>query len=64
MKEKGLSLEKPTVLSCNSGMTASVLYHMLSVMGMENKLALYDGSWTEWVRFHENPVEKGDQPSV
>ena len=57
---KGYSLDKPTVVSCNSGMTASVLYCTLYLLGMQNNLRLYDGSWSEWAKHVENPIAQGE----
>ena len=57
--KRSFNKEKPTILSCNSGMTACVLYVALNLLGHKD-LSLYDGSWTEWVKFEENPVVQGE----
>jgi thiosulfate/3-mercaptopyruvate sulfurtransferase len=44
---KGVDLAKPVVTSCNSGVTAAVLYFGLELIGAGN-IAMYDGSWTEY----------------
>ncbi len=45
----GINLTRPIVTSCGSGVTASVLWLALEALGMpRTKLALYDGSWSEW----------------
>lgn len=59
LQAKDLNNEKPTILSCNSGMTATVAYFGLCLLGAPN-LSLYDGSWTEWVKYEENPVVQGE----
>jgi len=59
LKERNFSLDIPTIVSCNSGMTASVVYYALSLLGKSGKLALYDGSWSEWSKHEGNPIEKG-----
>jgi len=59
LEKKACKLDKPTIVSCNSGMTATVLYVAMHLLGY-NDLSLYDGSWTEWVKFDENPVVQGE----
>ncbi len=45
----GLDLDRPIVTSCGSGVSAAVLWLALEAIGVPRKrLALYDGSWTEW----------------
>ncbi len=43
----GVDLDKPLVTSCNSGMTAAVLYFGARLLGKKD-VGLYDGSWSEW----------------
>lgn len=43
----GVDLDKPVVTTCGSGMTAAVVSFAAALAGGE-KLALYDGSWSEW----------------
>lgn len=45
--EAGVDLGKPVVTTCGSGMTAAVVSFAAALAGGE-KLALYDGSWSEW----------------
>lgn len=40
----------PTVLTCNSGVTAAALDLALSTSGLQIKRRLYDGSWSEWAK--------------
>ncbi|KAF9082311.1 hypothetical protein BGX29_003948 [Mortierella sp. GBA35] len=49
--------DEPVVLSCGSGVTASVLYFALERLGLQ-KLAVYDGSWTEYASLSEGPIVK------
>jgi thiosulfate/3-mercaptopyruvate sulfurtransferase len=42
----GIDLEKPVVMTCGSGITASVLAFAAHRLGAE--AAVYDGSWSEW----------------
>jgi thiosulfate/3-mercaptopyruvate sulfurtransferase len=52
----GVDLGKPVVTTCGSGITASVLALGLHVVGHQ-KVAVYDGSWTEWAGRSDTPVE-------
>jgi thiosulfate/3-mercaptopyruvate sulfurtransferase len=52
----GVDLRKPVVTTCGSGITASVLALGLHVIG-HKKVAVYDGSWTEWAGRSDTPVE-------
>ena len=55
----GADLEKPVITSCGSGVTAAIINLALTRIG-KSDLALYDGSWTEWVAFPTLPVATGD----
>ena len=45
----GVDLERPIVCSCGSGVTAAILWAALVALGVpQERLALYDGSWSEW----------------
>jgi thiosulfate/3-mercaptopyruvate sulfurtransferase len=44
---QGVDLDKPTITSCGSGITACILALALFTLGRES-VAVYDGSWTEW----------------
>jgi thiosulfate/3-mercaptopyruvate sulfurtransferase len=43
----GVTLDKPMLTSCGSGVSAAVLTLALYRLGVDNP-ALYDGSWAEW----------------
>jgi thiosulfate/3-mercaptopyruvate sulfurtransferase len=45
--DRGLDLDKPIITSCGSGITASTLALALQVAGAD-RVAVYDGSWSEW----------------
>lgn len=49
--------EKALIFSCGSGITACVLALGATVAGYD-RLAVYDGSWTEWGSLSELPIEK------
>lgn len=53
----GVDLKQPIVTTCGSGVTAAIPYLALTVLG-HPKIALYDGSWTEWAATDGVPIEK------
>jgi thiosulfate/3-mercaptopyruvate sulfurtransferase len=57
-EDAGLDLGKAVVTSCGSGVTASVLALALHLVG-QDRVAVYDGSWSEWGGRADTPVEKG-----
>jgi len=44
---KEIPQNKPLVFSCGSGVTACILF-LAAQRVLNNKLSVYDGSWTEW----------------
>ncbi|MEO1537234.1 MAG: 3-mercaptopyruvate sulfurtransferase [Pseudomonadota bacterium] len=54
----GVSLEKPVITSCGSGVTAAILGLALERIG-HKRHALYDGSWAEWGMYDDLKVETG-----
>jgi thiosulfate/3-mercaptopyruvate sulfurtransferase len=56
--EAGIDAAKPVVTSCGSGVTACVLALGLEQIGAK-RVAIYDGSWSEWGLPGNTPVESG-----
>ncbi|MDF2367484.1 3-mercaptopyruvate sulfurtransferase [Sneathiella sp.] len=54
----GIDLKKPVITSCGSGITACVLAFGLHLLG-HHRVAVFDGSWTEWALDEELPVDTG-----
>lgn len=56
----GVTVGDDIVTSCGSGVTAAILWLALETLGQPvEKLALYDGSWTEWGGRADTPVVTG-----
>lgn len=60
--EAGFDFSKPATLSCGSGLTACILALGLDTLGHRD-WRVYDGSWDEWGRNKELPVEVSEQRS-
>jgi thiosulfate/3-mercaptopyruvate sulfurtransferase len=54
--QEGISLEKPVVTSCGTGVTACILALGLHRLG-KTDVPVYDGSWTEWGAHPDTPVD-------
>jgi thiosulfate/3-mercaptopyruvate sulfurtransferase len=52
----GVDFTRPVATTCGSGITASVLAFGLHLLG-HPRVAVYDGSWTEWGGRTDTPVE-------
>ena len=59
LDDAGISLDKPIVTSCGSGVTACILSLAFERLGAKDT-ALFDGSWTEWGSRKEFPVSTLD----
>lgn len=55
----GVDLDKPIVTTCGGGVTAAVLCFALHLIGKDDAVSLYDGSWSEWAVDPETPKETG-----
>lgn len=56
----GVQVGDDVVTSCGSGVTAAILWLALETLGQPvDKLALYDGSWTEWGGRADTPIVTG-----
>lgn len=56
--QAGVSLDLPIVASCGSGVTACALAFAAYLLGRE-RVAIYDGSWSEWGIPDGPPIETG-----
>lgn len=46
---------KPLIFTCGSGMTACIILLACNLV-LDNKMSVYDGSWTEWGGNNELPI--------
>ncbi|EEW3328894.1 3-mercaptopyruvate sulfurtransferase [Escherichia albertii] len=53
---RGVSYDKPIIVSCGSGVTAAVVLLALATLDAPN-VKLYDGAWSEWGARTDLPVE-------
>ncbi len=58
LKDKNITDHQPVITTCGSGITASILFFVLSILGFQN-LSVYDGSWAEWGQRPNAPIKTG-----
>ena len=59
LSTKNIDLQQPITTTCGSGVTAAVIALALEVVGAP-KVALYDGSWTEYAQQPDSIIEKSN----
>lgn len=55
----GVSLDRPVIASCGSGVTAAVVVLALATLDVPD-VSLYDGAWSEWGARADLPVEPAE----
>ena len=55
----GVDLDQPVTTTCGGGVTAAVLCFALHLLGKDDDVSLYDGSWSEWAVDPDTPKETG-----
>ena len=58
IKKAGIDINKDTVCSCGSGVTACILKFALELLDKNKNIKIYDGSWAEWGTKGDSPCEK------
>ena len=56
LSKAGIDTDNPIISTCGSGVSACVLALALEILG-KNNWKIYDGSWTEWGRRRDTPIE-------
>ena len=56
--EAGVSLDRPVISTCGSGVTAAIIDLTLELLG-HGRHAVYDGSWSEWGANSNSDIETG-----
>jgi len=57
--EAGIDLSQPVTTTCGGGVTAACIAFALHLLGKDDDVALYDGSWSEWAIDPETPKATG-----
>jgi thiosulfate/3-mercaptopyruvate sulfurtransferase len=57
-KDAGVDVDAPIAATCGSGVTASAIAFGAHLLG-NDKVAVYDGSWSEWGADKDTPKEIG-----
>ena len=58
INNQGIDLSKDTVCSCGSGVTACILKFALELLGKNQNIRIYDGSWSDWGTREDSPCER------
>lgn len=62
LKEKGISKDKTIICSCGTGREATNEFLLFkSFLGYPD-VKIYEGSFTEWTSFPDNPTKTGPKP--
>jgi len=57
IKEKNIDMNKPMIIQCGSGVSATLPFIALKMAGMKD-VRVFDGSWREYSADKSNPIVK------
>jgi len=58
-EKAGIDIDKPVCTTCGGGVTAAILCFALHLLGKDQDISLYDGSWSEWAVDPDTPKATG-----
>jgi thiosulfate/3-mercaptopyruvate sulfurtransferase len=58
-EKAGIDIDKPVCTTCGGGVTAALLCFALHLLGKDQDVSLYDGSWSEWAVDPDTPKATG-----
>ena len=56
---QGVTPDKTVICSCGTGRTATLMFLVLKWYLSYPRVVMYEGGFTEWISYPENPVEMG-----
>lgn len=59
----GVDFDHPVTTTCGGGVTAAVLCFAMHLLGKDEDVSLYDGSWSEWAVDPNTPKATGHAPA-
>eukprot|EP00916_Digyalum_oweni_P027207 GHVL01044612.1.p1 GENE.GHVL01044612.1~~GHVL01044612.1.p1 ORF type:complete len:347 (+),score=58.86 GHVL01044612.1:66-1043(+) len=63
VKDAGVDMNRPIICTCGTGIVAPALYFVLSYLGKDTDLSVFDGSWVQWAEHHRELESKIQNPS-
>ena len=61
---RGVTPDKTVICSCGTGRAATLVFLVLKWYLSYPRVVMYEGGFTEWISYPENPVEVGNKKDV